>query len=148
MQFDFDETGIESYIPDRDLESTGVWFALPGGRKVLCRRAGGSNTRFRRVYDQRIRPHRREMERGTLDEKIAEEILLDVYVRTVFVDWSGFNAKDGSEYPFSEEAVKAFFTAYSELFQLVMDKAGAAQNFAVQEVEEGKKSSATDSNGS
>jgi hypothetical protein len=137
QNIEFDLEGLGNYQTDRDLESEeGIWLKFPGDRKIHVLRAGGSNKKFSRVLSTRVKPYRRQMDRGTLDPEISDNLMLNVYLDTVVLGWSGFKTPDGVEIPYSREAGYTLFKALPEMFDEVMSLASDAASFQEQEVEE------------
>ncbi len=140
MTTKFDTRGLASYIPDRELESVeGVWLRFPGGRAFRCLRAGGSNKKFIRMFQAKIKPYRRQVDSGTLDTEVSDEIMRDVYVHTVVLDWEGIKDGDGNDVPFDRETAKDFFKVVPELFNEVVAQCADMSNFAQDEIEEAKE---------
>ena len=137
----FDKTGLENYITDQQVESqTGVWLPpFPGDRQIKILRAGGSNKRFSRAFQQAIKPHRRAMERGTLDSDTSDALMRDVYSKHIVVDWKNINDAEGNPVPCTPENVKAFFVAIPEIFSEVVAYASEIATFAEENLEEAKK---------
>jgi hypothetical protein len=140
-QVQFDKTGLENYITDQQVESnTGVWLPpFPGDRSLKILRAGGSNKKFSRAFQQAIKPHRRAMERGTLDSDVSDALMRDVYSKHIVVDWRNINDAEGNPVPCTPENVKAFFTALPEIFTEVVAYASEVATFAEENLEEAKE---------
>ncbi len=140
MTTQFDTHGLESYIPNRELESVeGVWLRFPGGRAFRCLRAGGSNTKFVRAFQAAIKPYARQIERKTLDPELSDQIMRDVYSRTVVKDWEGIEDADGNDVPYSPETAVEFFKVVPELFNELTDQCANMANFAEAVAEEAKE---------
>lgn len=136
----FDTTGIEDYVTNQTIESeTGVWLKFPLGRRFLCLRAGGSNRRFTRAFQAAIKPHRRAMDKGTLDTEISDGLMRDVYLRTVILDWEGIKDVDGTVVSFNRENALALFAALPELFNDIVSLCSEMGTFQNQEIEEAKE---------
>lgn len=137
----FDKSGLESYITDKQIEaSIGVWLPpFPGDRRIKVLRAGGSNKRFSRAFQTAIKPHRRAMERGTMDQDVSDAIMRDVYAKHVVVDWKNINDAEGNPAPCTPENVAAFFDAFPEIFSEVIAYAGEMATFSEENLEEAKE---------
>jgi hypothetical protein len=136
----FDTTGLEGYITDRDIEGKeGVWLKFPGDREFLVLRAGGSNSAFSRRFQQLIKPHRKQIDRGTLDPQVSDDLMRQAYCETVVKDWRGIKDPMGTPIPWSKEAGMAFFAAFPELFSEVVELASSYTTFQHAEVEEAKE---------
>lgn len=133
----FDLSGLDSYITDSDIEGdVGVWLKFPGDRRVRVLRAGGSNKRFSRSFSRVVKPYRRQLDRGTLDPEKSEELMLEVYLDAVIMDWEGFKDKKGRDIPFSRGSAREFFIAVPEMFSEIQSIASEAATFQEREAEE------------
>ena len=132
----FDRTGLESYITDEANESEGVWLKFPGDRRIKILRAGGANKRYARIFQQAIKPYKRQLDRGSLDADVSDRIMREVYAKTIVVGWMGIHDADGNTVAFSQGNVIEFFTAFPEIFTDVIDCAGEMANFQEHEVAE------------
>lgn len=137
LTMQFDTTGLESYITDKEIESQeGIWLKFPNDRKIHVLRAGGGNSKYARYFNSAIKPYRRQMDRGLLDPEKSNEILVDVYVETVILGWSGIKDVNGNEIPYGKGVAREFFTAYPELFNDVVSFAGDAALFQNEQAKE------------
>jgi hypothetical protein len=135
MQFDF--TGLESYATDKEIEAQdGIWLKFPEGRKIHVLRAGGANKKYQRRLSQLVKPHKRQMERNTLDPEVSDEIVMTAFLDTVVIDWTGFTDSKGADIPFSKQAARELFTALPELFDEVMTCAQDMALFQDQDAQE------------
>jgi hypothetical protein len=133
----FDLNGLETYQTDKELESQiGIWLKFPGDRKIHVLRAGGSNTKFIRIFNNKIKPHERQMKRGTLDPDLSNDIIIDAYLEAVVLGWSGFKDEEGNEIPYSKEAARELFKALPELFNDVVNYASDLALFQEEEAKE------------
>lgn len=136
----FDSAGLEGYVTDESRESvTGVWLGFPGERKFKCLRAGGSNKKFLRTFQHLIKPHRRQMERGTLDTDISDDIMRRVYAKTIVLDWKGINDAKKQPVPFNQQNVVAFFMAFPEVFNDLVTLCSDMATFSEEQLEEAKE---------
>ena len=136
----FNLEGLEGYKTDRSLESEeGIWLKFPNNRKIHILRAGGSNKKFSRVLSRSIKPYRRQLDKGTLDPEVSDELMINVYLDTVVLGWSGFQDAEGNDIPYSREAAYALFKAMPEMFDELMAFASDLAMFQDQEVEEAGK---------
>jgi len=119
----------------------GIEMDLPGGAKMWLRRAGGANTKFDKVMDAVMKPYRRQIQQGTLEEGKAEELEATVYARAVIIDWEGVTDESGNVLDCTEENIVKVFTDLSDLFIDVKQQASNMSNFrAEQQAEDAKNS--------
>ncbi|MBU0724388.1 MAG: hypothetical protein KJ904_08725 [Alphaproteobacteria bacterium] len=107
--------------------------------RITIRRAGGANKGFARVLEAKLRPYRRQIQAGTLEEAVAERLLAEVYAETVLIGWQGIRDRDGQDIAFSHRAAVTLFTDLPELFRDVQEQAQKAANFRTAEIEESAK---------
>lgn len=136
MNFDFDTKGLEAYQTDENKETEGVWLDFAGGRSIKVLRAGGANKAFKRAFQAALKPYRRQIDNGTMDDSVSERIMLETYAKYVIVDWEGITDKHGDPIPYSREACIAFFTALPEMFGDVIQLAQSAATFGLDDEEE------------
>lgn len=133
----FDTNGLEAYMTDRALESEqGVWVKFPGGRAFRILRAGGSNQRFSRALQQAIKPYRRQMDKGTMDNELGDEIMRGLYARHIVKDWRGIKDEDGQAVECTPENIDAFLRAFPEVFNDLMTLASEMATFTAQMMQE------------
>lgn len=107
--------------------------------RITIRRAGGANKGFARALEAKLRPYRRQIQAGTLEEAVAERLLAEVYAETVLIGWQGIRDRAGQEIAFSHKAAVTLFTDLPELFRDVQEQAQKAANFRLAEIEESAK---------
>ena len=121
----------------------GVEIEFPGDAKVWIRRAGGQNTAYEKALDAVMKPHRRQLQQGMLDEGKARELEARVYARGVIIDWSGVTDESGKTLDCTEENIVKLFTDLPDLFTEVKQQANDLSNFRREQVEADAKNSRT-----
>lgn len=135
----FDQTGLEAYIPNRRLElEDGVWLRFPGDRAICIMRAGGSNAKFARLFQSLIRPYKRQLDAGTLDDETNDQVMHQVYAQAVVKDWEGIKDDKGKPVPYTPSRGEEFFEAFPEVFKEIVEQANKLSNFVENEIEEAK----------
>lgn len=74
------------FATDAELEKNGVEIEYPDDRITLAR-AGGSNTKFKKMQEAKMKPYMRAVQAGTLDEEIAKRILRELYAAACIKNW-------------------------------------------------------------
>lgn len=90
---------------------------------IRIRRAGGANKEYSKALTSKMRPYRKQVEAGTLDNGVAERVLREVYAETVVIGWKNVKGEDGKDIPFSADAVKDLFSDMPDLFVDVQTQA-------------------------
>lgn len=70
----------------KNLEQTGVYLDY-GKFRVKVARAGGANKAYARLLEAKLRPFQRAIKTETIDPELAAKIMLEVFSKTVVLDW-------------------------------------------------------------
>jgi len=129
---------------DRRMEEQGIILDY-GDFRVTVARAGGANKAYALRLDAKVKPHRRAIDLGVLDDTISNRLLREVFAETVVKRWEvkrdgewvdGIDAPDGGVLPFSRENVITTFEALPDLFTDIREQATRHTLFR-QELREG-----------
>lgn len=143
----------EQFQTDPELEKNGVVIDY-GSFRVTVARAGGANKRFAKVLEAHSKPYRRALEAKTLDNAVAERIMMEVYAETVIINWEvqeadpktdgvkwkrGIEAEDGSIVAFNRNTVLETLQKLPDLYTDIQQQATSAAIYrkAIQEAEAG-----------
>lgn len=111
---------------DKKLEVEGIWIDF-GDYRWLCRRAGGSNTKFKEAFARETKKVRQVMDIEDIPDHRGREILYKTFADTVVLDWEGKGmvGRDGKPLPFNRDNVVMIFENmpdfYDRLRQRLMD---------------------------
>lgn len=134
---EFDTQNLGSYLTDHEKEAKeGVWKDYQGGIRIRILRAGGTNKKFHRLRNEALRPHQRQFVRGTIDPETVNQILLDVFSRSIVVDWQNVKDIEGNDVSCTPENVRSLFAAVPDLFDDVQEDANRMANFALERAEQ------------
>jgi len=121
-----------------ELEQNGIVIDY-GSFRVRVARAGGTNKRFQRLLEAKIKPYRRAMATDTMDNDRGMEILREVYAEAVVLDWEtkvdgkfekGIDNPDGGKLlPFNAKNVLATFNNLPDLFTDIKEQSDKAALF-------------------
>lgn len=125
----------DTFKADENLEKEGIELDYGDAGLFLIARAGGSNKDFARMMEKVFRPYRRQMDAGTMDEKVADKLLAEVFAKTVILDWKGVTDKNGKNLPFNEANATKLLTDLPDLFVDLREQAMKVANFRALEVE-------------
>lgn len=129
----------KTYKADDDLEKQGITLQLGEDVSIRLARAGGSNQKYGKLFGEKIKPYRRQMDNGTLDDAVASRIMAEVYADTIVLGWSGVTDENGNHLEFTRDNCIKLFTDLPELFRVVQEEAGRLANFRQAEREEDAK---------
>lgn len=121
-----------------DLEKEGVWVDYRGGVSLKIARLGNPN--FSRVYDAKLKPHRRKQRAGTLGTDVETRILCEVLSETVLLDWEGLS-RGGKSLKYTSREAFALLHAYRDFRDEVVEYASNEEVFHKQDEEEAAKNS-------
>ena len=143
-------TMYDMFATDTAQERHGIWIDY-GQFRVLLARAGGQNTQYLKTLEAKTKPYRRAIATETMDNKLAEKILRDVYVSTVILSWEskgdvedeewtkGLHDADGEIVPFNADNVTAALDALPDLFADLQLQASTASLYRQSELEDASK---------
>lgn len=118
----------EVFETDKDLETEGRWIDYGGAGEYLIARAGGANKKYSNLLQKRMKPYRRQMEAGTLDNEKAKDILIGAFVDAVLLDWKGVNNREGEALDYTRDNAIQLFKDLPMLFE---DLQKMSMDFAV-----------------
>lgn len=132
----------ELFKTDEELESSGVTLNY-GTFKIVVARAGGGNKKYVRVLENKIRPYRRAIQAGTMDDATDRKVMAEVYAEAVILGWSkvepGENGpketpnvipgRDGEDIPFTKANVVMVLTDLPDLFADIISQAQQVSTF-------------------
>ncbi len=102
---------------------------------IKIARAGGGNTRFAKIAETIMKPHRRQIANESIDPKLLEELMIKIYAKAVVIGWTGMEDKEGALIPFSEDNVVKVFTDLPDLFSNVREAAEKNTLFRIEALE-------------
>lgn len=123
---------------DENLEAKkGVVLEYPGF-SITIHRAGGSNKKYVQALAEKMKPYRKKLENGLLDEDTATKLLIDIYAETIIVGWDNVADEHGNILKFSKENCVKLLTDLPELFKDIQEQANDIAIFKaeIEEIEE------------
>lgn len=145
----------EMFGVDKNLETDGIEVDY-GDTRFQIARAGGSNAKFKRVFQAKTKPYRRQMETDTLSEDTSTNLMAETYAEAVILridakdpEWDAETDDEEDEWKFGAipqpdgtladdttvNRVK-LLKALPELFTDLQSVAGKVANFRAEEDEE------------
>lgn len=126
---------------DKDMEVKGIWQDFGVYGKFLIARAGGANARYVTMLSKAMEPYQRQLQKDMMDNKVAEDILIRVFSRTVILDWEGVIGRDGKEIKYSVENCIKLLTDLPDFFLDMREESARLQNFRKHDLEDDSKNS-------
>jgi hypothetical protein len=134
----------DMYETDPKVENDGVVLDYGLNKKgepmeLRVRRAGGANSAFAKVFEQKSKPYRRLIQADKLDRETGDRIMRETYAETIVIGWKGVQDRDGNDLPFTKENVIKVFTDLPAFFRDVVQQAQNEALFraAVREADSG-----------
>lgn len=132
---------------DKKVETDGIVVNY-GQVRFRIARAGGANQKFKKVFQHKMKPLRRQIENEQLTDDQSERLFAEVYAETVVLSWeTNFGTEkdpnwkpvwvgeDGVELEFSKENVTEVLIDLPELFADLKTMASQASNYRRAEAE-------------
>lgn len=125
----------KSFKTDAKLETEGRWFdikpanddgTVPG---FLLARSGSRNIPFQKAMERIQRENKAALDNGTMDPDDAQQLLVDMFIKTLLRDWRNVQSEDNSEMVFSEDNARKLFTDLPDLFTVLRNQAGVLTNY-------------------
>lgn len=129
----------QTFKATAELEKQGIDLHLGDDVSIRLARAGGSNARFGKLLGDKLKPYRRQIDNGTMDDAVASKIMAEVYAETVILGWSGVTDEAGNPLEFNKPNCVKLFTDLPDLFRIVQEEAGRLSNFRAEERESDAK---------
>ena len=140
---------LSKFKADRTAEDDGVWVPLDGadeGARVKLARIG--NRRYREAMQRRMKPYRRALRAGTLEEATAERVTAEVLAETVLLDWQDLTL-DGAALAYSPDRARELLLdpALRDFRDLIVEMATDIELYRQQDEEAAEKNSPPSSAG-
>jgi hypothetical protein len=113
----------KSFKTDPDVEKKGVWLDYPDGVSILVARAGGANKTFIKAMERVYKSHKHAFETGRMDRDVANKLSVEIYAKTVVLDWKNVTDEHGVELPFTYDNVVKVLTDLPDLFTDIQTQA-------------------------
>lgn len=121
---------------DEDKETNGVWEDLTEDVRIKVARIG--NTRYQKVLQRLMKPHRRAVRRGTVDDSIIEKCVIKAIAETVLLDWEGLE-EDGKKIVYSQATAERLLNDFREFREQVTEIASEIESFKIEDEQEAEK---------
>jgi len=121
---------------NEDIEVEGFRLEIVDGENVIAfqiARSGGRNKKFAAALQAAMKPHEMAAQRGKVDDKIAEAILIKCIAKHIVKGWENVVGRGGEEVEYSPEAAEVLLTELPELRDVIWAEANKIANFQVEE---------------
>lgn len=128
-------TGLYSqFTTDTKLERDGIlleYGTASNGQPITIRiaRAGGANAQYLKRMEALVKPYRRQIQTETIDPKVVDKLVRQVYAETVVLGWENVESRDGQPLPYSRDNCLKLFDDLPDLFLDIQEQAQRAALF-------------------
>lgn len=98
-------------------------------------RTSKANKKYTKALEKATRPHRRAIELETMNNELAEQLFMGVFVDTVLLGWKNVQDREGKVIAFNKENALKFFGELPELYDDLQEKAKKASLFRDESLE-------------
>lgn len=117
----------QTFKTDSAVEKEGIVLAYGPNSKGLpieirVARAGGSNTKFKRILELKTRPYKRQIAADSMPDEVDARIMAEVYAEAVILGWENVESAEGNPLPFSKENCIKLLSDLPELFRDIRDQ--------------------------
>lgn len=114
---------------DEKNETGGIDLDYGAAGKIRIARAGGNNRKYRKLIDERLKPYRRQLRGGTMDDAVADRVIAEVYADSVIIGWEGVVDENGNALEYNRANVIKLLTDLPDLFKDIQEQAIEVSNF-------------------
>lgn len=119
----------EKFATDKNLEQDGIVLDYGDGLELRIARAGGSNVKFEKVVQVKMKKYDRLVKNDLLDPAQMREVMREVLAETVVLGWKGVTDRQGNELPFTKDNCIQLFKDLPDLFDDVLEQSRKANLF-------------------
>ena len=124
---------FKTFATNKDSETKGTRITFGGDESFLIARMGRTNKRYQLAVEAASKEHKIAIRNETLDPAIDEAITLDVFLKTVLLDWSGVKVPEvfgvDEEVGYNYDNGKKLMLALPELYTNLREQATSVSNF-------------------
>ena len=84
------------FATDKTTEQEGILINY-GSFRFRVARSGGSNHKFRRLLQAKLKPYRHQLDNETMDDKVSEALMREAFAEAVVLGWETKVGEEGSE---------------------------------------------------
>lgn len=128
-------SAFDVFGTDKEAEVNGVEIDY-GTFSITIARAGGANKKYTRALEAASKPYRRAIQTGTIQTETLNNILREVYAKTVVLSWKNVKDSNGQEVPCTVEGITWLFKELPDLFEDIQAQASNLALFRTQKLDE------------
>lgn len=129
---------------DKNLEQDGVWIEYPENEdgsipSFKIARMSRSNKNYLKAVEEKTKPYKRQIELNAMKSDLADDMLLDIFVSAILLDWKNVVTLQGNAFPYSKENAKQLMKMLHDLYDDLQEKAKEIQFFIDRDMENDAK---------
>lgn len=121
---------------DNVKETEGVRIEFPEAQNddgtipvFILSRMGKANKAYQKAIEAATRPHRRQIQLETLNNDVAEELFLNVFVDVILKGWENIQNDENQNVPFSKSSAVALMKELPDVYERLQEEAKESTNF-------------------
>lgn len=126
--------------------NSGVWVELPEAENedgsvpsFLVARLAKGNKRYEAVQARLFKPHQRKIDLGTMPAEQYSDLVLDVFVESILLDWAHVKDENDVSLHYSKEKAKELMKAMPDLYNYLASESSNIANFQKEVMEDNAK---------
>ena len=119
----------DKFATDKKAEQEGITLDYGDGLKIKIARAGGSNVKYEKLVQARLKKYERQRQLDLLEIDTLRPILREVYAEAVVLGWEGVTDREGNPLPFNKANAVKLFEDLPDLFEDIVVQAQKAALF-------------------
>lgn len=123
------KTIYDKFGTNKKAEQEGIILDYGDGMTIKIARAGGSNIRFEKAAQAKMRKFGLQAKHDLLEPEQMRSIFREVLAETVVLEWTGFTDPEGNELSLTKENVIKVFTDLPDLFDDVLEQSRKSSLF-------------------
>lgn len=123
------KTIYDKFGTDKKAEQEGIILDYGDGMEIRIARAGGSNVKFEKSVQQKMRKYGLQAKHDLLEPEQQREIFREVLAETVVLGWKGVTDRDGNDLPYSKDNCIQLFKDLPDLFDDVLEQSRKSSLF-------------------
>lgn len=119
----------QKFGTDKKSEQEGIILDYGDGMTIRIARAGGSNVRFEKAVQSKMRKFGLQAKHDLLEPEQMRGVMREVFAETIVLEWTGFTDEEGNALPLSRENIIKVFTDLPDLFDDVLEQSRKSSLF-------------------
>ena len=125
----------EKFATDKNAEKEGITLDYGDGLEIKIARAGGSNVKFEKTVQAKMRKYELQSKHGLLEPEQMRTIFREVLAETVVLSWKGVTDREGNELPFNKDNCIKLFLDLPDLMEDILEQSRKSALFKQSVVE-------------